>query len=77
MNPHVLALLQTDDHSTIHTDAWDKQIEYVLLQELEDETVRPLQYWSRTVMDSEKKLATAREECIVVVWPNLSLCHYL
>lgn len=35
--------------------------------------MRPIRYWSKTLHEPEKKLATTQKECLVVVWAVLVL----
>lgn len=49
-----------------HTDACDKQMVYVLLQELEDRSNRPDGRRSRTQNDKKQTLAKTHRDCLAV-----------
>lgn len=50
------------------TDAWDKQVGFVLHQKQEDETMRHIGYWSGSRNDAEWKYYTAQRNCLGAVW---------
>lgn len=53
---------------TLDTDACDKQIGCVLLEEQQDGNIRLVRYWSRRLADKEREVGTAYKECLAVVW---------
>lgn len=58
-NPPVLTLPRADDCLTINSDTCDIQLGCVFLQKQNYGTMRLIAYWSRTLAEPKKKLATA------------------
>ena len=77
ITPPVLALPRPNGRITIDTDACAYQVGCVLLQEQEDQTVKPIGYWSRSLTDAERRYDTTQRECLAVVWAILLLRPYL
>lgn len=61
----------------IGTNTYDTQVECVLLQKKPFRNNQPTGYWSRTLSDSERKLATGHNKCSTVVWAVSLLWAYL
>lgn len=73
----VFGLPSLNGRYTTDTDASDKNIGCVLLQEQPEGTTQPIGYWSRTLTPSERAYGTTHRECLDVVWPVLLLRPYL
>lgn len=73
MRPLVLFSPRTESQYTLDTEANEKQIRCVLLQEQEDSGNRPAGCWSRTLNDEEQKLATKNREWLAVIWTVMLL----
>ena len=76
ISPPILALPQPHGHYVLDTDACDKQVGCVLMQEQEG-TLRPIGYWSRSLTPAEKNYDTTQREWLAVVWAILLLRPYL
>lgn len=76
-SPPILALSNSTGHMKIDTDACNKQVGCVLLQKQEDETTRPIGYWSHSLNDAEKRYDTRPRERPAVVCSQLILQPYL
>lgn len=66
--PPVLALPITKGQYALDTDAFKKQIRYVFFQEQEDESNRPVGYWSCSLNDKEQNPSTTDRGCQAVIW---------
>ena len=77
ITPPVLALPKYGRPYTLDTDACDYQVGCVLLQLQEDNTLRPVGYWYRTLTKAEKNYSTTEKECLAIVWAVLMLRPYL
>lgn len=66
-----------DGHYTIDTEAYDTQVQCVLLQELEDKELKSVGNWSRTMCDVEIRYDTTRKNNFVAVCVILLLGLYL
>lgn len=53
IGPPVLSISKSEEKYTLHTDASDKQIWWVILQKQKASGNRPIEYWSHTVGDNE------------------------
>ena len=73
----VLALPRATGQFTIDTDACDYQVGCVLLQRQDDDSLRPIGYWSRTLNPAETRYDTTHKECLAVVWAVLMLRPYV
>lgn len=51
-------------------------IEGIVLRQQEDESNRPVVYWTRTLNDNEQKLSTMQSERLAVVRAVKLLCSY-
>lgn len=75
--PPTLALPCRNGKYTVKTDACDRQVGCVLLQEHSYGTTRLVGYWSRSLNKAEKAYDTTHRECLAVVWAVLMLRYYL
>lgn len=75
--PPVLALPRLGQTYTVDSDACDKQVRSVLLQEQEDVNEHPLGYLSRTLIPAERNYDTTQRKCLEIVWAILLLRLYL
>lgn len=66
--PPVLALPRDEGKLTVDTDACDKQIGCVLLQEKPHGTTKRIGYWSRSFHYTERRYEMTHRECFAVVW---------
>lgn len=73
----VLALLNSTSHLTLNTDACDVQIGCVVLQEQPNKTFMPIEYWSMSLINAERKYDTTRRWFLAIVWAILLLLPYL
>lgn len=64
----MLALPENGVQSTLKTDAFDKEIWCVLLQEYKGGSNYIAGYWSHTLNAKKQKLATTHWVCLAVVW---------
>lgn len=70
--PRVLALPNSTGHLGLDIDACDIQVGCVFLQELPDKTVKPIEYWPRSLFDakrqyeSTKRVSCYRADCISI-----------
>lgn len=71
--PAVLALPRSEGQLLIDTDACDKQVGCVLLQEQEESEIWPVGYWSRTSKNAEKSYNTAQKKFLAVIWSVMML----
>lgn len=76
-NPLNLATPRATGHYTAVTDACDKKIGCMLLQEESDGPVSPIEYWSRMLSEKKRRLVTTRRGCLAVVLVVLLLRLYL
>ena len=76
-SPSVLALPRAGLPYVLDTDANDTQVGCVLQQKYEDNSLRPIGYYSRTLNDTEKKYDTTERECLGIIWAVLLLRPYL
>ena len=76
-SPPELALPQSGRTYIVDTDACDKQVGCVLLQEDENDVLHPIGYWSRTLTKPEKNYDATHRECLAIVWAVLVLRPYL
>lgn len=58
----VLAVPLSNGQYTIDSDACTARVVCVLLQELEDEVLKPIGYWSRSLCYAERRTDTTHEE---------------
>ena len=77
IEPPILTLPRRDGRYTVDTDACDKQVGCVLLQEQPEVPARPIGYWSRSLNQAERAYDTTHRECLAVVWAVLLLRPYL
>jgi len=78
ITPPILALPRSGLPMTVETDACDKQVGCVLLQDQPDgQPMKPLGYWSRSLNKAERNYNTTQRECLAVVWAVLMLRPYL
>lgn len=61
----------------LDTDACDKQVGCVPLQEQPEGPVKPVGYCSKSLNKAEQACDTAQRECFAVVWAVLILKPYL
>ena len=66
-SPPVLALPSNDLPYYVDTDACDKQIGCVLQQKYPDKTIRPIGYFSRSLIHVERNYDTTERECLGIV----------
>lgn len=66
-NAPLLVFAGADGNLTIETDACDSPQVRILLQKQQDETMRPIAFWERTLVLSEKRLATTHKEILTVL----------
>lgn len=76
-SPAVLTLQTADRQFVLDTDANADPLGGVLLQEQNDKSLRPFEYFSKTLTDAEKKYETAERECLAIIWAVLLLRSYL
>lgn len=69
----VIALPNSIGHMTLNTDTWDKKVACVLLHKQEDETTRPVGYWSHSLNYAEKSYYTTQRKFFAIVWSVLIL----
>lgn len=55
------------DH-TVHTDAFDKQLGFVVLWKHPEGTDKAIRFWSRSLNDAERAYVTAHSKCRAVLW---------
>lgn len=67
-NPAFIALSRATGYYTVDLGASDKQSGCVLIKEQADGLTRPIGYWSGTLNDEEKELATTYRKYFAVVW---------
>lgn len=72
-SPLTLALTRATGHCNLDIDAQDLQVRCVLPQQRPDRHDKPIGYWSVTLRNTEKKLATTHKECLSVVCAVLLL----
>lgn len=77
VSPPVSVLPNSTGHKTFGTDACDKHTGSVVLQKQEDETRRPIGYWSHSLNHAEKTYDTTQRKCLSTVWSVLMLRLYL
>lgn len=70
-------IIQLNGRYTIHSDACDKQIECLLLQEQAYGTTEPIAYWLRMLNPAEGTYDTTHKEYLAVLWATLLLRRYL
>lgn len=73
----VLGLLRLSRQYKTEKDACDIQMWFVLLQEHEDEVLKPIGYWSRSTQNAESRYDTTNKEYLAVVWDVLLLRLHL
>lgn len=77
-NRPVLALLHTTGYYDVDMDACDTQLWTTLLQRQPEGNNRRISYWSRTLDDSEKKLATTHKGAMPLCSSGCVIAeHYL
>jgi len=77
ISPPVIALPRGTGKYTVDTDACDRQVGCVLLQEQLTGPDRPIGYWSRSLTSAEAAYDTTERECLAVVWAVTMLEPYL
>lgn len=63
----VLTLPNFTNHRTLDTEACAARVGCVLLQKKFDDTIRPLNYWSRTLYYAQRCYNTTQKECLAFV----------
>lgn len=77
VSPHVLALPNSTAHMALDTEACKKKVRIVLLQIQKEETARPIEYWSPTLNDAQKKCDTTQWKRLAIVCSVLILRSFL
>lgn len=75
--PALFSLLQSQNSVTLDTDAWDRLVGYVLVQQQRTESEQAISYWSGSLNNSERAHDTTHEERLAVVWKVLLLGPHL
>lgn len=73
----VVVLPHSNGQLTLYTDASDKYIDCMFMQEHQDRMRKPLSNWSRMLNEAEKNYNTTHREFLVVVLALFLLCPYL
>ena len=76
-SPPVLALPRHGKPYIVDTDASAYQLGCALLQEQDDETYKPVGYWSYSLNDTERNYSPTERECYSVVWSVTTLRPYI
>lgn len=67
MSSSVLALPNAKEKNMLDTNACNVQIECFLLQEQQDGTTKPVEYWSQLLAKAEKVYDTTQRGCHAIV----------
>lgn len=73
----VLALPRADLPYVLDTDENAQQIGWVLSQRHIPKDLGHIEYFSKTLTDSERNYDTAQKKCLLIIWTVLSLRPYL
>lgn len=73
----VIKLSSTEKTFVFDANANAEQPGCVLLQEYNDESLRPVGYFSRTLNDAERNYGTTQRECVSMLWGVVMLRPYL
>jgi hypothetical protein len=71
---HVLAFPRKTGKYVIEADASASQLAAQLLQEQEDQTYRPIGFWSRPSTAAERNYSSTEREALAIVW-SVKLCR--
>lgn len=77
MSLPVLALLRANGQYTKDNFASDVQIGCILLQDQDDDVLKAIEYWSRTLVYAERRFDKTHKERLAVVWSVTMLKLYL
>lgn len=61
----------------LNTGGCDFQIDFKLLQQQSNGTVKPIAYWYQFLSDVKFKYDTVQQEYLAIVWSLLSVCPHL
>lgn len=64
VQPPVVELPHANGHLSLDTDVCDVQVGCVLLRMQQDDTLKPVRYWSRSLNDAKRKNDTTQKECL-------------
>lgn len=66
VSPPVLAPSRKNGNNTLDTNAYDREIGSMLLQDLEDKSIQPVRQRSGTLTNQERYLATTQRETLAI-----------
>lgn len=71
MSPPIQSLSYAGDRYILDTNAFNVQVECVLLQEQSNWKIKPVCYWSRFLRTAEQIYDTTQHERLIIVWSVL------
>jgi len=75
--PPVLALPRAGHKYVLDVDACGTQVGAALLQDQQEDGLRPIAFISRVLEGEERNFSVTEKECLAVVWASLKLRAYL
>lgn len=77
ISPPIFTLPNTSGHISVDADVCNVQISCVLLQQQTDGTTKPIGYWFRSLIDTERKYGTTERDYLAIVGAVLLQRPYL